>query len=235
MRILTTLGVGIVAFLVVGYLRSGSFPITIPTVPPPSVSAPMAVPTLAPGWSLHEVLREGFAIPVPPGWEVVDMTTSDYDTLLESAGELSPVLKESLKSAKGVKGSEYKFFAFDSSTDQDDDGFVTNANVRKVTYAKNTDVESYFKVDMTKIMRGVGAVGEVSVERAKGLAGNGMKVRFNVDMDASDTAPVDTAITIYVFGHQKDEYNLYFTTTPSARDRYASVFDEMAAGFRVLR
>ncbi|MBM3131160.1 MAG: hypothetical protein FJ009_21365 [Chloroflexi bacterium] len=214
-----------------------------PTFPPTAIPSPTLPPTTAtrviplpatpvltpaePGWTLHSLPQDGFAISVPTSWAAQPSDPAALASLMRQVQEKNPQYAKVLGSqAPQMAAAGIKFIAIDLTPQPEAPNFATNLNVLRHTIPSATTFDAYVNTNV-KQLQDSGIAKSITRRRVKLPAGDAEEIRYAAAMAITGAEKTQMALTQYLLVRNQQGYVLSFTTDPKLDAKYFPLFEKI--------
>lgn len=181
-----------------------------------------------PGWHQVTVPSAGFSIQVPPDWQAINLTDSDWEKLLQAAAESNAAIKDMAPQLRqAVQSGAMALIAFGQNDQRAK--FVENLNVVITPDGGRTkpgDLADAYKVGM----RAMTVPGESpSAEPVSLPAGEGARGTSRLALGRGGAA---VASLCYILPHDGKHFTITFSSSVERAEAVRKVAEEMMTTFK---
>lgn len=199
----------------------------------PSPSPPAALqPTLEAGWKLYTVSTDNFAIALPSTWKQVPLSQADIAAEIDALGKKNP----EFGNAPGAQSSSVallvRFVGIDTAPEGTVGAFSTNIDVFHRTQLIDAPLDVYIPISLKALQDLPYASKPIFHRRVQTLAGDAEEFRYHNTLKLPNDQEVTTANREYILVHDKEFFVITCTAPLKQEDRYAPIFERIAASFR---
>jgi hypothetical protein len=183
-------------------------------------------------WPVHEDRVGGFAVALPGGWEVFDLTPGSIDKTLADAVKRFPSLKPLERSLHDQAAQGMTFMAIDTFNLPAD--FATNLNIGKARDRGPPSLEQAVADLVEEYDAQPEVHGPVTHRRVKLAAGDAECISWTATRRLLRGNPERAAVTQYVLLRRRQVFFLTFATKQDQVAEYQDSFEKIAQTFRFL-
>jgi len=188
------------------------------------------------GWQTYLYQDFGFAISLPPTWTHLDLSTDDFDALLNYASETNPELETILSSdyLRNLAASGIKLMAVDTSVDSLASGSATNLNVLMADLPFEIPFDNYVEITIQQLKTMLGE--DIEVTREKIVVGEieGEMLEYKAALNNAFGEAQNIAFRQYLLMKGKTQYVLTFTSIEERYLENAPLFEEIFDSFEII-
>lgn len=215
-------------------LPENSGPKLTTLVRPVALNIPLAPPVFTQSGDgngvRYEFSEQGFAITLPPSWQLVDLSTERMtDSLSAFAGanpQAAVLVEEQFQS---IANARFTFFAAELSPAILDTGFATNVSLLRQPLPDGIALDFYAQLTAKQVQEKFAVTSPIAL--TPGSLPAGKLVALNYTMRGVNG---DIAVTTYLIMQAQTVYDLTFTTTSAQTESYSQTFALIAKSFRLI-
>ncbi len=194
-----------------------------------SADAALPTPTLEPGWKIYRVPSDGFALALPASWRQLALNQNDLAAVANALGDKNPEFGTAPGSSVAPA---VKFVAVDSAPEGTLGSFSTNVNIFHHTQLIEAPLEVYVPIGLKALQDLPNGSKPVLHRRVQTLAGAAEEFQYHNTLTLPNDQNVTTANREYLIVRGKEFFVITCTAPLNQEDRYAPIFEKIAAGFR---
>jgi hypothetical protein len=209
------------------------------TLTPRATSTRTATPgptqTIAPGWKLYSVPKDGYAMALPNSWVYQELDAATIDQMVATLKKQNSPLTQVLETqGKQLIASGIRFYAIDGAAGSTMGGIATNCNIIRHTETQVYSLDYAVTSSINALEGQSMVVKPITHRRVQLPVGEAEQLRYALNLTLANNQTIKTPITQYLVMRGKDSYIITFTTHSSLDAKYLPTFESIIKTFRFV-
>lgn len=200
----------------------------VPTATPTRVLSPTPTPTLEPGWKLHPMAAEKFAVAMPSSWDSSAISKDRLAADMDNLAKKNPAIANSLKSQPAEYLNSLKFIGMETDRAATASGFTPNINIIHTVESVDLTLDMMVAASQKEF---ADAKIDAQYRRLKIPAGETAEFKFSMPMKLNTNQIVLMAVQ-YVIVQGRNQYAISCTATDKQAKKYTPICEKIGQSFR---
>lgn len=224
-----------------------STPTSAPTSTPTFTPAPTSTPTpeetvdvitstLETGWTLYQMVDEGFEIALPPEWQTISLNPETMQNALAIVGEQNPAFKDMFSSEMllSLAASGVKLYGMNLQPDAMAYDLPPSINVIKIDLGMALPLDTYIPATLKQLETIADPEVPITHRRVTLSGIEAEEFKYGMAMTNLVGKPIKGKVVQYLLFDGTTQYAITLASPNELAEDYASIFEQIVQSFQIL-